>query len=460
MIPIIEHSKYEFSDNIDYKFVGEKGLSEETVKNISKMKREPEWMLQNRLAGFKHFTQKNMPQWGPDLSGLNLNEIVYFAKAAEKKDEWEEVPEKIKDTFKRLGVSDAEKSLGGLEAQYDSEAIYGHIKEELKRIGVIFCDMDTAVREYPEIVKKYFGTVVPFGDNMFASLNTAAWSGGSFIYVPKNTTVEFPLQAYFRINTPKMGQFERTLIIVEEGSRVHYVEGCSAAKYYADALHAAVVEIVAHKNSYVRYTTLQNWSKDVYNLVTKRAHAYENSTVEWVDANVGSKVSMKYPSVYLMEPKAKAEFLSIAFASKGQQIDTGAKIIHLAPNTSSRIVSKSISTEGGRSSYRGFVHVSKNSKNVKVSSKCDALLMGEGSRSDTYPCNEIHEKDVSFAHEATVGKISDDQIFYLQSKGLSRLEAETMIVQGFLSPFTKELPLEYAIEFNRLVNLEMKDVIG
>jgi Fe-S cluster assembly scaffold protein SufB len=802
MIPIkIDYSKYGFADQLEYAFVGKKGLKEDTVREISRIKNEPEWMLQHRVRGFNHFVQRPMPQWGVDLSKLNFDDIVYFAKATEKKGRsWEEVPEKIKRTFEKLGIPEAErKFLGGVEAQYDSEVVYGRVREELEKLGVIFCDMDTAVQKYPELVKKYFGTVVPFGDNKFAALNTAVWSGGSFIFVPKGVHVPFPLQAYFRINLANMGQFERTLIIVEEGGSVHYIEGCTSSYYTADALHAAVVEIIAKPNSYVRYTTLQNWSKDVYNLVTKRAHAYENATVEWVDANIGclaggtkiftnngvkeiskietgdfvfaldknfelrrckvvakkesgvrkvyrvrtsnyreilatenhpflvlrktgkytslqwlpvselksgdlvaisgnlpdlgkaytinfkqtrgakkirvpqitsnelmwllgfyvgdgyfdktriyfavrrgdkarkkvkqfmqklfglspeekgivvrfnsvalvdfikflqlggrakekriphwiftlpkeqklafiegyiaavgyarndhknisitsvnkelledlkvlaiscgldarkisrwsrkekkplgkkvkrythyflyfgdqrldylpfyftpimdikyagkqptydievedahnfvangfivhnSQVTMKYPSVYLLGKNAKAEILSIAFATRGQHIDAGGKVFHFAPNTASRIISKSIAVDGGRTTYRGLVHVAKGATGAKISSKCDAMLIGENSQSDTYPYNEVNEKDVQFAHEATVGKIGDDQIFYLMSRGLTELEAVSLIVQGFLSPFTKELPLEYAVEFNRLIQLEMESSIG
>ncbi len=463
MIPLkTDYSEFWFADQIDYAYIGKPGLSEETVREISKLKNEPEWMLENRLRGLKFFLEKPMPQWGANLNNIDFNKIIFFARATDKKGKtWEEVPEKIKNTFEKLGIPEAErKFLAGVEAQYDSETVYGHVKQELEKLGVIFCDMDTAVRKYPDIVKKYFGTIIPAGDNKFASLNTAVWSGGSFVYVPKGVKVEFPLQAYFRINRANMGQFERTLIIAEEGSSVHYIEGCTAAQYSADALHAAVVEIIAEQGAYVRYTTLQNWSKDVYNLVTKRAHAHENATVEWVDANIGSQVTMKYPSVYLMGKNSKAEILSIAMATNGQHIDAGGKVLHFAPNTSSRIISKSISVDGGHTTYRGLLHVAKGAIDVKSNIRCDALLIGDKSRSDTFPYNEINEKDVSVGHEASVGKIGDDQIFYLMSRGLNEVEAVTLIVQGFLSPFTKELPLEYAVEFNRLISLEMEGSVG
>jgi len=403
-----------------------------------------------------------MPTWGADLSEINFDEYIYYIKPTDRQGKsWDEVPEKIRQTFERLGIPEAErKFLAGVGAQYESEVVYHSLREDLMKKGVIFVDMDTAVREYPDLVKKYFGTVIPPEDNKFAALNSAVWSGGSFVYVPKGVKVDFPLQAYFRINAESVGQFERTLIIAEEGASVHYIEGCTAPVYREDSLHSAVVEIIALPGSHVRYTTVQNWSKNVYNLVTKRAVAYEDAFVEWVDGNLGSKVTMKYPAVYLLGKGAKAEILSIAYAGAGQHQDTGAKVIHVAPYTTSNIVSKSISKDGGRTSYRGLVKVQKGAVGVKSTVRCDALMLDEFSRSDTYPYMEIDEELVSIGHEATVGKISEDQLFYLMSRGLSESEALTLVVLGFIEPFAKELPLDYAIELNKLIKLEMEGAIG
>jgi Fe-S cluster assembly protein SufB len=455
-------AKYGFNDEVkDYEYIANQGLNEEVVRKISELKNEPEWMLNFRLKALKIFFSKPMPSWGGDLSKIIFDDITYFMRASKNANNWEEVPEKIRKTFDRLGIPEAEKKfLGGVGAQYESEAVYHSLKKELSDKGIIFTDMDTALQLYPELVKKYFGTIVPAGDNKFAALNSAVWSGGSFVYVPKDTKVEFPLQAYFRINSKNLGQFERTLIIVDEGAQVHYVEGCTAPIYSTDSLHAAVVEVIALKSSKVRYTTIQNWSTNVYNLVTKRAFAHENSTVEWVDGNLGSKLTMKYPAVYMVGRGAKAEILSIAFAGKGQHQDAGAKAVHLASDTTSRITSKSISKDGGRASYRGLVRVIKGAKNVKANVVCDALLLDENSRSDTYPNIEIDEEGTTMAHEAKVGKIGEEQIFYLMSRGLTEAEAATMIVLGFIQPFTKELPMEYAVELNRLIQLEMEGSIG
>ncbi|MEM3041302.1 MAG: Fe-S cluster assembly protein SufB, partial [Nitrososphaerota archaeon] len=400
--------------------------------------------------------------WGADISRLDFDKIRYYMSPTDKKSKsWDEVPENIKKTFDRLGIPEAERRfLAGVGAQYDSEVVYHNIRKELESLGVIFVDMDTGLREYPEIVKKYFGTVVPPNDNKFAALNSAVWSGGSFIYVPNGVEIEFPLQAYFRINASNIGQFERTLIIAEPYSKVHYIEGCTAPIYSTESLHAAVVEIIAMKGAYVRYTTLQNWSTDVYNLVTKRAFAYEEATVEWVDGNIGSKVTMKYPSVYLLGRGARAEVLSVAFAGRGQHQDTGAKAIHLAPETTSRITSKSICKDGGRTTYRGLLHVARGAKGVKSSVRCDALILDDLSRTDTYPYNNVNEDDATITHEATVGKIGEDQLFYLMSRGIPEQEALNMIVLGFLEGFTKTLPMEYAVEFNRLIELEMTGAVG
>lgn len=455
--------QYGFRDEEDYFFKSEKGLSREVVENISKMKGEPDWMLQYRLQAYDHFLQRPMPNWGAEsIHEIDFNDIYYYIKPAENMGRsWDDVPEYIKDTFEKLGIPEAErKFLAGVGAQYESEVIYHSLREDLEKLGVIFLDMDSAVREYPDLVKQYFGTIIPYNDNKFAALNTAVWSGGSFVYVPEGVRVEVPLQAYFRINAENMGQFERTLIIAAPGSYVHYVEGCTAPTYSTDSLHSAVVEIVVQEGARCRYTTIQNWSKNVYNLVTKRAQAFKNATMEWVDGNLGSKVTMKYPAVWMMEEGARGEVLSVAFSSDGQHQDAGAKMVHVAPNTSSQITSKSISKGTGRSSYRGLVKVHKGAENVKSSVICDALLLDENSKTDTYPYMEIEEERVQIGHEATVSKVADEQIFYLQSRGLTETEAMSMIVNGFIEPIAKELPLEYAVELNRLIQLEMEGSVG
>lgn len=449
-------------DKVRYLNVVKKGLDEKTVREISYMKNEPKWMLAERLKAYKIFKKKKMMNWGGDLSQLDFNEIYYYLKPTEKTSKsWDDVPTNIRNTYDRLGIAKAEqKYLTGVMAQYESEAVYHSLQSKMEKIGVIFTDMDTALRKYPDLVKKYFGTVVPSGDNKFSALNTSVWSGGSFVYVPAGVKVEFPLQAYFRINAEKAGQFERTLIIAEEGSFVHYVEGCTAPVYSSGSLHSAVVEIIVKKGARVRYTTVQNWSKNVYNLVTKRTHVHEEGTMEWVDGNLGSQLTMKYPSVYLLGRKARGEVLSIAFAGKGQHQDAGAKAIHGAPETSSSIVSKSISKETGRTSYRGMVRIPKGMKGCKSNVVCDALLLDRYARSDTYPTMEIREPDVQVGHEASVGKVGEDQLFYLMSRGLSETEAMSMIVAGFIEPIAKELPIEYAVELNRLIELEMEGSVG
>ncbi|MDW8083947.1 MAG: Fe-S cluster assembly protein SufB [Candidatus Caldarchaeum sp.] len=458
----IDYSKYDFKDPEIYVYKSRPGLSTEVVEEISRQKNEPEWLRKFRLKSLEIFYRKPMPIWGADLSGVDFDRIHYYIKPSDRKARsWDEVPEYIKKAFERLGIPEAErKFLAGVGAQYESEVVYHNLQKELEKKGVIFVDPDTAFREYPDIFRPYFGKVVPPEDNKFAALNSAVFSGGSFIYVPEGVEIQYPLQAYFRINAANVGQFERTLIIAEPYSRVHYIEGCTAPIYSTSSLHTAVVEIVAKKGAYVRYTTLQNWSSDVYNLVTKRAHAYEEATVEWVDANIGSKVTMKYPSVYLLGRGAKADILSVAFAGRGQHQDTGAKAVHLAPDTTSRITSKSVCKSGGRTSYRGLLHVAKGAKRVKSSVRCDALILDDISRTDTYPYNEINEEDTTATHEATVGKIGEEQLFYLMSRGLTEQEALNMIVLGFLEPFTKTLPMEYAVEFNRLIELEMSGSVG
>ncbi len=461
---ISEEYKYGFKTEEKYKFKSGKGLTEEIVRAISEFKKEPEWMLDFRLKAYRAFQDMPMPWWGNTelLATVDFSNIHYYIKPERDHEKsWDDVPEEIKDTFDKLGIPEVErKFLAGVTAQYESEVVYHSIKKEFEKLGIVFLDMDSALKEYPELVKKYFGTVIPIRDNKFAALNSAVWSGGSFIYVPKGVKVDTPLQAYFRINAQNMGQFERTLIIADEDSDVHYIEGCSAPVYSSDSLHAAVVEVIALKGARIRYSTIQNWSNNVYNLVTKRAVAYENATVEWVDGNIGAKFTMKYPAIFLKGERAHAEILSVAFAGKGQHQDSGAKIFHLASNTTSRIVSKSISKGSGRASYRGWVKVNKGMKNCKSDVKCDALLFGEKARSDTYPRMEVYEPTTKLTHEATVSKIQEDQLFYLMSKGLSEDEASTMIINGFFEPFTKELPMEYAVEFNRLVSLEMEGSIG
>ncbi|TDQ45946.1 Fe-S cluster assembly protein SufB [Actinorugispora endophytica] len=440
-----------------------RGLNEEVVRDISGKKSEPEWMRDLRLKSLKLFGKKPMPAWGADLSNIDFDNIKYFVRSTEKQAaSWEELPEDIKNTYDRLGIPEAEKQrlVAGVAAQYESEVVYHQIREDLEAQGVIFLDTDTALKEHPELFKEYFGTVIPAGDNKFAALNTAVWSGGSFIYVPKNVHVEIPLQAYFRINTENMGQFERTLIIVDEGAYVHYVEGCTAPIYKSDSLHSAVVEIIVKKNARCRYTTIQNWSNNVFNLVTKRAVAYEGATMEWIDGNIGSQVTMKYPAVYLMGEYAKGETLSIAFAGEGQHQDTGSKMVHCAPNTSSTIISKSVARGGGRASYRGLVQVQEGAEHSKSTVKCDALLIDTISRSDTYPYVDVREDDVEMGHEATVSKVSEDQLFYLMSRGLNEDEAMAMIVRGFVEPIARELPMEYALELNRLIELQMEGAVG
>jgi Fe-S cluster assembly protein SufB len=454
--------KYGFFVPEEYVFKAKRGLNEEVVREISFMKQEPEWMTKFRLRALQIFNRKAMPTWGADLSVIDFDNIFYYLKAQDKQGKtWDDIPDDIKKTFDRLGVPEAErKFLAGVAAQYESEVVYHSLHEELAKKGVIFLDTDTALREHPDLFKEYFGTVIPPGDNKFSALNSAVWSGGSFIYVPKGVRVDIPLQAYFRINAENMGQFERTLIICDEDSFVHYIEGCTAPIYTTDSLHSAVVEIIVKKGARCRYTTIQNWSTNVYNLVTKRAMAYENATMEWVDGNLGSQITMKYPSVYLMEPGAKGDVLSVAFAGTGQHQDAGGKMVHVAPNTTSTITSKSISKAGGRTSYRGLVKVYPGAHGVKSFVKCDALLLDDESISDTYPYIECDENDVTIGHEATVSKVSDEQLFYLMSRGIPLNEAETMIVNGFIEPFTKELPLEYAVELNRLIQLEMEGSVG
>jgi len=440
----------------------QKGLNRKIVIDISERKNEPGWMTDFRLKSLELFEQKPMPNWGGDLSQLSIDDIYYYIKPVSKKQrDWEQVPENIKRTFEKLGVPQAERSmLAGVGAQFDSEVIYKRLKEKWEKKGVVFLDTDSAIHEYPEIVKKYFGKIIPPHDNKFAALNSAVWSGGSFVYIPSGVYVDKPLQAYFRINTEQMGQFERTLIVAEPNSFIHYVEGCSAPVYRSSSLHSAVVEVVALQGSHVRYTTIQNWSSNVYNLVTKRAHAYANSTVEWVDGNFGSKVTMKYPCIVLKGEKSKGQIISIAVAGKDQHQDSGGKIIHLANNTTSNIVAKSISKDGGRSSYRGLLKVAKNLSGIVSRVQCDALLFDEASRSDTYPTVDIGSEDVDIGHEASVSKISDEQLFYLMSKGLSAQQAQAMIVNGFIDCFVSQLPMEYAVEINRLIELEMENSIG
>ncbi len=446
----------------DYAYKAPKGLSREVVESISDYKDEPQWMRDFRLKALEHFYSRPTPAWGGNLAQIDFDDIHYFVRASEKNSrDWSEVPEDIKNTFDRLGIPEAErKFLSGVGAQYESEVVYHQVNEKLEAQGVIFTDMDTALREHEDLVREYWATIIPANDNKLAALNSAVWSGGSFVYVPAGVKVEMPLQAYFRINTENMGQFERTLIICEEGADVHYIEGCTAPVYSTDSLHSAVVEIMAKPSSRVRYTTVQNWSQNVYNLVTKRAVAQEKATMEWVDCNLGSKLTMKYPSIYLLGPEAHGEILSIAFAGEGQHQDAGGKIIHAAPKTSSSIFSKSISKDGGRSTYRGLLEIADGASESRSKVVCDALLLDEDSRSDTYPTIRIDENDADVGHEATVSKIGDEQLFYLQSRGLDEEEASKMIVNGFIEPVTKELPMEYAVELNRLIELQMEGSIG
>ncbi len=454
--------KYGFSYADKSVFKTRKGLGDDVVRAISAHKGEPEWMLEYRLKALESFYRKSMPSWGADLSEIDFDDLYYYAKPTEGEGRtWEDLPQEIKDTYDRLGIPEAEqKFLSGVGAQYDSEIVYHRTREELEKQGVIFCSPEEAVLEHPEIVRKYFGTIIPFSDNKFSALNSAVWSGGSFVYVPPGVRVEIPLQAYFRINSESFGQFERTLIIADEGSFVHYVEGCTAPVYTTHSLHSAVVEIVALEGARVRYSTIQNWSTNVYNLVTKRAIAHKNATVEWVDGNLGSKRTMKYPAVYLMGEGSHGEVLSIAFAGKGQQQDTGGKIVHAADNTSSVITSKSISKDGGIASYRGLIRVEEGVKGARSKVECDALLIDGESTSNTYPFMDIMSEDVSIEHEAKVSKISEDQLYYLKTRGLGEAEASTMIVNGFLDPLVKQLPMEYAVELNRLIELEMEGSVG
>jgi Fe-S cluster assembly protein SufB len=454
--------QYGFKDPETYVFKSRKGLDREIVEQISAMKGEPDWMLAYRLKALEHFEQRPMPNWGGDISKLDLDNIYYYVKPAEAESKsWDDVPDTIKNTFDKLGIPEAEqKFLAGVGAQYESEMVYHKVQEHLEEQGVIFLSIEDGLREHPDIFREYFGTVVAIEDNKFAALNSAVWSGGSFIYIPPGVQVELPLQAYFRLNVANIGQFERTLIIADEGAQVHYVEGCTAPTYTTDSFHSGVIEIVVKKNARVRYTTIQNWSTNVYNLVTQRSLVHENATMEWVDANLGSKLTMKYPSCYLLEPGARGEILSMAFAGTGQHQDAGGKVIHFAPNTSSKITSKSISQGSGRSSYRGLLKVYDGANNVKSNVVCDALLLDEDSRSDTYPYIEIDEDDVTIGHEASVSKVGEEQLFYLMSRGLSEEEATTMVVSGFIEPLVKELPMEYAIEMNRLIQLQMEGSIG
>lgn len=458
----ISDYKYGFSDPETYVYKAPKGLSQEVVRQISAMKGEPEWMLEFRLRALDHFLKRPMPTWGADLSGLNLDEIYYYVKPTEAEGRsWNDVPETIKNTFNRLGIPEAEqKFLAGVGAQYESEMVYHSIQEHLEKQGVIFLSIEDGLRKHPDLFREHFGTVIPIEDNKFAALNSAVWSGGSFVYVPKGVKVDLPLQAYFRLNVANIGQFERSLIIADEGAQVHYVEGCTAPQYTTDSFHSGVIEIIVKKGARVRYTTIQNWSNNVYNLVTQRALVHEEGTMEWVDANLGSKVTMKYPSCYLIGKGARGEILSIAFAGAGQHQDAGGKVIHFAPGTSSKITSKSISKSGGRTSYRGLLKVHKGATDVRSNVVCDALLLDPRSRSDTYPYIEIDEEDVTIGHEASVSKIGEEQLFYLTSRGLSEEEAITMVVSGFIEPLVKELPMEYAVEMNRLIQLQMEGSIG
>ncbi len=441
----------------------QRGLNEGVVRGISGLKSEPQWMLDLRLKGLRLFDKKPMPTWGASLDGIDFDNIKYFVRSTEKQAAtWDDLPDDIKNTYDKLGIPEAEKQrlVSGVAAQYESEVVYHSIREDLEEQGVLFLDTDTALREHPELFEEYFATVIPVGDNKFAALNSAVWSGGSFIYVPKGVHVDIPLQAYFRINTENMGQFERTLIIADEGSYVHYVEGCTAPIYSSDSLHSAVVEIIVKKNARVRYTTIQNWSNNVYNLVTKRAICEAGATMEWIDGNIGSKVTMKYPAVYLMGEGARGETLSIAFAGEGQHQDAGAKMVHAAPNTSSSILSKSVARGGGRTSYRGLLQVNEGAHGSASTVKCDALLVDQISRSDTYPYVDVREDDVTLGHEATVSKLSDDQLFYFMSRGMEEDEAMAMIVRGFVEPIARELPMEYALELNRLIELQMEGAVG
>jgi Fe-S cluster assembly protein SufB len=456
-----DFNKYDFQTQTQAVFKAEKGLSARGVAQISEMKNEPQWMRDFRLKSLEIFESKPMPNWGGKI-GVDFQDIYYYLKPTDKQGHtWDEVPTEIKETFEKLGIPEAEKKfLAGVKAQFESEVVYGSLKEDLEKQGVIFTDTDTAVRKHPDLVREYFGTIIPPHDNKFAALNSAVWSGGSFIYVPPGVKIEFPLQAYFRINAESMGQFERTMIIVDEGASLHYVEGCTAPMYSTESLHSAVVEIIVRRGARCRYTTIQNWANNIYNLVTKRAVAYGDATMEWIDGNLGSRLTMKYPAVYMREPGARGEILSIAFAGAGQHQDAGAKLVHCAPHTTGQIISKSISKNGGRSSYRGLVRVEKGAKRSKCKVVCDALILDPRSRSDTYPYLEIADQDVEIGHEASVSRIGEEQLFYLTSRGLTESEASTMIVNGFIEPLVKELPMEYAVEMNRLIQLQMEGSVG
>jgi Fe-S cluster assembly protein SufB len=454
--------RFGWHDAENYAFKPKRGLNEGIVEEISAIKGEPDWMRKFRLKALKHFQARPMPWWGADLSDIDFDNIFYYIRPLEKQAKsWEELPEEMRATWDKLGIPEAEKKfLGGVTSQYESEVVYHKVKEELENQGVIFLDMDSGLREHEDLVREYFGTIIPPNDNKFAALNSAVWSGGSFIYVPPGVHVEIPLQAYFRINAQNMGQFERTLIIADEGSYVHYVEGCSAPVYTSDSLHSAVVELIAKPGARLRYTTIQNWSTNVYNLVTKRAAAHENSIVEWIDGNIGSKVTMKYPSIYLLGEGARGEVLSVAFAGEGQHLDAGGKAIHVAPHTSSVINSKSVSKGGGRTAYRGLIRVEPEAHHSKSMVRCDALILDEESRSDTYPYVEVEEETAELGHEASVSRVGEDQLFYLMSRGLTEAEATAMVVNGFIEPITRELPMEYAVELNRLIELQMEGAIG
>ena len=460
----VDLNKYKlgWSDAEDYVFKPKRGLNEDIIREMSALKKEPQWMLDFRLRSYKIFQRKPMPNWGGDMSQIYFDDIYYYIKPTEGQvDAWEELPDSVKDTYEKLGIPEAErKYLAGVTAQYESEVVYHRNREDLEAQGVLFSDMDSAVKEHPEMVRRYFGKLIPPGDNKFSALNSAVWSGGSFIYVPPGVEVEMPLQAYFRINAENMGQFERTLIIADEGATVHYIEGCSAPVYTSDSLHSAVVELVALPGARITYTTIQNWSNNVFNLVTKRAAAYDEAHVEWIDGNIGSRLTMKYPAVYLMGPKASGEVLSVAYAGAGQHQDAGAKMVHAAPETTSKIVSKSISKDGGRTTYRGLVRVEEGMSGCRSHVQCDALLLDQDSRSDTYPYQEIGSRDAEIGHEATVSKVADDQLFYLMSRGLSAEQSMGMVVNGFIEPVTRTLPMEYAVEWSRLIELQMEGSIG
>jgi Fe-S cluster assembly protein SufB len=460
----LDLSKYSlgWSDAEDYVFKPKRGLNEDIIREMSWMKGEPDWMLQFRLKAYKYFLKRPMPSWGGDMSEIYFDDIYYYIKpTSEQVSDWDDLPDAIKNTYEKLGIPEAErKYLAGVTAQYESEVVFHRNREDLEQQGVIFCDMDTALREYPEIVKQYFGTVIPRNDNKFSALNSAVWSGGSFIYVPPGVEVDMPLQAYFRINAENMGQFERTLIIADEGSKVHYIEGCSAPTYTSDSLHSAVVEIIVKPSARVTYTTIQNWSNNVFNLVTKRAVVEAEGHMEWIDGNIGSRLTMKYPGVVMIGPKASGEVLSVAYAGAGQHQDAGAKMVHAAPETTSKIVSKSISKDGGQTSYRGLVRVEEGAYGCKSHVQCDALILDEESVSDTYPYMEIGAQDAIIGHEATVSKVADEQLFYLMSRGLSEEQAMSMVVNGFIEPVTRTLPMEYAVEWSRLIELQMEGSVG